>query len=199
MGPQLQREYAGRQGWRGHGVYETFPSRLRFQQIQRPEQTNKLEHSRNRDWLHPREMCPAFQNRYNSDNKIDDCERLCNADADYIPDTSYASIQHASYGRRKHTFRDKRHRIYSLSNRQPNCRRNRSNYSNEINIIVKGISWIALRDSGACRSCFSKEFIDKCKIDIAKLEGKNVKFLTAANGQALKIEGQAEVPVTLNI
>ena len=84
-----------------------------------------------------------------------------------------------------------------------------TNYSNEFNIIVKeiswiallivkGISWIALLDRFACRSCVSKEFTDKCKIDILKLGGNNVKFLTVANGKALKIEGQAEVPVTLS-
>ena len=94
-GPQLQREYAGRQDWRGHEIYGTFPSRLRFQQNQRPEQTNNLEHSRNRGWSYPRKMCPAFQNKYNSDNKIDHFERVCNANSDYIPDTSCAPIQHA--------------------------------------------------------------------------------------------------------
>ena len=57
---------------------------------------------------------------------------------------------------------------------------------------------MALLDSGACRSCVSKEFINKFKIDVIKLEGNNVKFLTAANGQALKIEGQAGVLVKLN-
>ena len=63
---------------------------------------------------------------------------------------------------------------------------------------MKGISWIAPRDSGTCTTCVSREFINKCKIDIEKIEGNNVKFLTAPNGQALKIDGHAEVSVKLN-
>ena len=130
-------------------------------------------------------------------NKMNYYARMCNAKSEKLL-TRQATIQLTSHGPRKHKFRDKPQPIYSVSNRQPNRRRNRTNYSNEINIIVMGISWIALLDSGPCRSCIIEEFVDKCKIDIAKLEGNNVEFLRAGNGQALKIEGQPEVPVKLN-
>ena len=131
----------------------------------------------------------CMSEKMNRFNKMDHCSRMCNANSEYDPDTPCSSIQLATHGPQKNEFRDKSHPIYSVSIRQPNCRRNRTNYSNEINIVMKGISWIALLDTGSCRSSVSKEFVYKCKIDITKLQDNNVKFLMVANGQALKIKG----------
>ena len=59
---------------------------------------------------------------------------------------------------------------FSALNAQTNFRINsdKTNYCNENNVVVKGVSWVALLDSGTFRSCVSKDFMDKCRIPIEK-------------------------------
>ena len=53
----------------------------------------------------------------------------------------------------------------------------KTNYSNEDNAVMKRVSWIELLDSGACRSCVSKDFMDKCRIPNEKQQATILGFL----------------------
>ena len=58
---------------------------------------------------------------------------------------------------------------------------------------------MALRDTGASRSCISKAFANKLKLKIFSINESDA-FLTlqAANGNLLQIEGQVEISIKIS-